>query len=157
MKTSFFAKFLNGFTWVLIGVLGIILVYSTAEYLFLVFRTIINRADIFDLSQRTVNVENLFLVHVQGLIAGLLLLTIIIELIHTLLASLDPTKKNNYLLILFEIGTIAVIRHLFIYELDHIKGVNVIGIALLLLVLGALNIVFRPEILRKIMGEKAEK
>ncbi len=147
-------KILHAFTWVLIGILGLILVYSTFEYLALVIRTIINRTIAFDLSQKTINVDDLFLVHVQGLIAGILLITIIIELIHTLLSSLDENKRNNYLAILFEIGTIAVIRHLFIYELDHIKGINVIGIALLLLVLGLLNLVYRPGVLEKFTKTK---
>ncbi|MCG8384933.1 MAG: phosphate-starvation-inducible PsiE family protein [Cytophagales bacterium] len=147
-------KILHAFTWVLIGILGLILVYSTFEYLALVIRTIINRTTAFDLSQKTINVDDLFLVHVQGLIAGILLITIIIELIHTLLSSLDENKRNNYLAILFEIGTIAVIRHLFIYELDHIKGINVIGIALLLLVLGLLNLVYRPGVLEKFTKTK---
>ena len=147
-------KILHAFTWVLIGILGLILVYSTFEYLALVIRTIINRTTAFDLSQKTINVDDLFLVHVQGLIAGILLITIIIELIHTLLTSLDENKRNNYLAILFEIGTIAVIRHLFIYELDHIKGINVIGIALLLLVLGLLNLVYRPGVLEKFTKTK---
>ena len=147
-------KILHAFTWVLIGILGLILVYSTFEYLALVIRTIINRTTAFDLSQNTINVDDLFLVHVQGLIAGILLITIIIELIHTLLSSLDENKRNNYLAILFEIGTIAVIRHLFIYELDHIKGINVIGIALLLLVLGLLNLVYRPGVLEKFTKTK---
>lgn len=147
-------KILHAFTWVLIGILGLILVYSTFEYLALVIRTIINRTTAFDLSQKIINVDDLFLVHVQGLIAGILLITIIIELIHTLLSSLDENKRNNYLAILFEIGTIAVIRHLFIYELDHIKGINVIGIALLLLVLGLLNLVYRPGVLEKFTKTK---
>ncbi len=147
-------KILHAFTWVLVGILGVILVYSTFEYLALVIRTIINRTTAFDLSQRTINVDDLFLVHVQGLIAGILLITIIIELIHTLLTSLDEKKRNNYLAILFEIGTIAVIRHLFIYELDHIKGINVIGIALLLLVLGLLNLAYRPGVLERLTRTK---
>ena len=149
-------RILHTFTWVLVGILGVILVYSTFEYLALVIRTIINRTTAFDLSQKTINVDDLFLVHVQGLIAGILLITIIIELIHTLLSSLDENKRNNYLAILFEIGTIAVIRHLFIYELDHIKGINVIGIALLLLVLGLLNLVYRPGILEKLTKTKKQ-
>ena len=147
-------KILHAFTWLLVGLLGIILIYTTLEYLALVVRTIINRTTAFDLSQRTINVDDLFLVHVQGLIAGILLITIIIELIHTLLASLDEKKRNNYLVILFEIGTIATIRHLFIYELDHIEGINVIGIALLLLILGLLNLAYRPEVLQSFTKKK---
>ncbi|MBN1184958.1 MAG: hypothetical protein JXB49_21920, partial [Bacteroidales bacterium] len=82
---------------------------------------------------------------------------IIIELIHSLLASLDKSKKSNYLLILYEIATIAVLRHLFIYELDHIKGINIIGIALLIFILGLFNLVYRPEILQKFLDKNSSK
>ena len=145
------SKILHWFTWLLVLILAVILVYTSVEFIVLVIRTIINRTAVFDISQPTINVEDLFMVHVQGLIAGVLLLTIIIELIHTLIISLDDNKRSNYLVILFEIGTIAVIRHLFIYELDHIEGINIIGIGFLLLVLASLNIIYRPELLNKII------
>ena len=90
---EFIGKILNKLTWVLIGILGLILIYTTAEYLVLVFRTMINRTAEFDLSQKTIDTDQLFLVHVQGLLAGVLLIIIIIELIHSLLASLDKRKK----------------------------------------------------------------
>lgn len=147
-------KLLHIFTWILVGILGVILIYTTFEFLALVVRTMVNRTAAFDINQRTIDTQGLFLVHVQGLIAGILLITIIIELIHTLLISLQHNKRNNYLVILFEIGTIAVIRHLFIYELDHIEGINIIGIALLLLVLGLLNLLYRPEMLEKFIKKK---
>lgn len=150
------SKTLKVFTWFLVSILGLILIYTTIEYLILVIRTIANSNEIFDFNSPKVDIDKLFLVHVQGLIAGVLLITIIVELIQTLIASLDDSKRNNLLLILFEIGTIAVIRHLFIYELDHLKGLNIIGIALLLLVLGGLNILFRPAVLDKIVGKKRQ-
>lgn len=138
-------RFLHIFTWILIGTLGVILLYTTLEFIAVVIRTIITRTEAFDLSRRYLDVENLFLVHVQGLVAGILLITIIIELIKTLITSLDEKISGNYIVIFTEIATIAVIRHLFIYELDHLGGINIIGIAALLLVLGLLNYVFRKN------------
>lgn len=154
---KFISKILNKLTWVLIGILGLILIYTAAEFIVLVFRTMINRTAVFDLSQKTIDTDQLFIVNVQGLLAGVLLIIIIIELIHSLLASLDKTKKSNYLLILYEIATIAVVRHLFIYELDHIKGINIIGIAFLILILGLFNLIYRPELIQRMRNKISSK
>jgi len=154
---NYFKKLLNKFTYILIFLLGVVLIYSTGEYIILIFRLILTRSEVFDIDKSILNKEELFLSHVHGLIAGVLLIIILIELIQTLIASMDKSKKNNYLLIFFEIGTIAVIRHLFIFELDQVNGVNIIGIALLTLVLGVFNLLFRPEILQRIIPIKQEK
>lgn len=148
---------LHLFVWLLIIILTIILFYSSAEFLVLVVRTMLNRTAAFDFSTPAINTENLFLVKVQGLIGGVLLLTIIVELIQTLLTSLRKDKNHLYLVILFEIAIIAVIRHLFIYEFDHMNGVTIIGIAFLILVLGVMNLLYRkPETLNKILNKKSQ-
>lgn len=148
---------LNKFTWVLVFILGILLFYSTFELIILLGRSIYNRTAVYDFNQVTVVHENLFLMTVQGFLAGVLLLTIIIELMHTLLATLDHDKKANIVTILLEIGLIAVIRHLFIMELDHVKGINVIGIAILILVLGGLMLGFNRSPLLSMLSRKFDE
>lgn len=148
------SNLLKKFTWILVGILTVILIYTTLEFIAVVIRTMINSTEAFILAQRYINVEELFLQHVQELIAGILMITIIIELIKTLLATLDKRKRNNYMVIFFEIATIAVIRHLFIYELDHLNGMNVIGIAALLLILGTFVLIFRYNVLKRFVEKK---
>ncbi|GAA3568856.1 hypothetical protein GCM10022395_18290 [Snuella lapsa] len=117
----------------------------------------LNNSSIFDFSQTNVKKENLFIVHVQGLVAGVLLITIIIELIQSLLIYLKTSQHALQLTILYQIALIAVVRHLFIIDFEHANGQSILGLALLIFVLGALSFVNRPKIIQRIINSKKDE
>jgi uncharacterized membrane protein (DUF373 family) len=110
----------------------------------------INKTAIFDFTSNTVDTSNLFVQHVQGFIAGILLLTILIELIQSFLILQKTEGHSRYLIILYEIAMIAIVRHLFAMDFEHIEGSRLLGISILVLVLGALNFINRPAIIKRI-------
>lgn len=143
-------RIIKAFYWLIIVILFIILIYSTVELVVLLGRTIFNNLTIFDFSESKVNLDNLFLQHVQRFIAGILLLTIIIELIQSFFVFIKSEAHSKYLVIIYEIAMIAIVRHLFTMDLEHIHGAELIGISALVLVLGALNYFNKPSIIKKL-------
>jgi len=51
---------------------------------------------------------------------------------------------------MYEIAVIAIVRHLFTIDLEHIHGAELIGISVLAFVLGALNYFNKPSIVKKL-------
>lgn len=149
-------KFIKIFYWIIIIVLFTILMYSSIELIILVGRTIVNKVSIFDWSQSTVDTSNLFLQHVQGFIAGILLLTIILELIQSFFVFLKSEEHSKYLIILYEIAMIAIVRHLFAMDFEHTDGMKLLGISVLVLVLGALNFINKPFFIKRISSKKTK-
>lgn len=150
-------KAVKAFYWLIIGLLFLVLIYSTVELVVLVGRTIANRTAIFDFSQSAVDLNNLFIQHVQGFIAGVLLLTIILELIQSFFVFIKSEQHSKYLIILYEIAMIAIVRHLFAMDFEHIDGSKLLGISALVLVLGALNFINRPAMLERLSSLSGKK
>lgn len=150
-------KAVKAFYWLIIGLLFLVLIYSTVELVVLVGRTIANRTAIFDFSQPAVDLNNLFIQHVQGFIAGVLLLTIILELIQSFFVFIKSEQHSKYLIILYEIAMIAIVRHLFAMDFEHIDGSKLLGISALVLVLGALNFINRPAMLERLSSLSGKK
>jgi len=117
-----------------IVLLAAILLYSLAELSFLLFKSMIKPSQAFDFSLDRVDRDTLFLPRVQGFISGILLITIIVELIHSLTEYLKD-KGTNYLKIIMEIALIAIIRHLLAIDVEHIAPMVLLGISSLILVL----------------------
>ncbi|GAA4812917.1 phosphate-starvation-inducible PsiE family protein [Litoribaculum gwangyangense] len=149
-------KCIKAFYWLIIVVLFVILVYSSAELILLVVRTMLNKTSIFDFSTNAVDVKNLFVQHVQGFIAGILLLTIILELIQSFFVFLKSEEHSKYLIIIYEIAMIAIVRHLFAMDFEHTDGMKLLGISVLVLVLGALNFINKPFVIKRISGKKTK-
>jgi len=124
-------------TIVLIAALSVILIYSTAEFLAIVVRSMITHHDTFNWNSPTLNKEHIFLSRVQGLISAVLLLTIMLELIHSLTSYLK-VGSTDYLKIIMEIALIAIVRHLLALDLEHTSSGILIGTSALILVLGLL-------------------
>ena len=143
-------RIIKAFYWLIITILFVILIYSTVELVILLGRTIFNNLTIFDFSKSKVNVENLFVQHVQRFIAGILLLTIIIELIQSFFVFIKSENHSKYLVIIYEIAMIAIVRHIFTIDLEHIHGLELVGISVLVLVLGVLNFFNKPSIIKKL-------
>lgn len=124
-------------TKVLIISLGIILIYSTAEFVAITVRTMITHHDTFNWQLSSLNRDHVFLSRVQGLISAVLLLTIMLELIHSLTSYLK-VGSTDYLKIIIEIALIAIVRHLLALDLEHTSSGILIGTSSLVLVLGIL-------------------
>lgn len=153
---NFIERSIKLFYWIIIIMLFAILTYSTIELILLMGRTIMNSTSIFDFSTPKVDLDKLFLQHVQNFIAGTLLLTIIIELIQSFFVFLKSEVHSKYLVILYEIAMIAIVRHLFIIDFEHVSGVELIGISLLVLVLGLLNYFNKPALVKKLTQSDKE-
>ncbi len=145
-------KAIKAFYWLIIILLFVVLAYSTLELILLVGRTMANRTAIFNFSDSAVDLENLFIQHVQGFIAGVLLITIILELIQSFFVFVKSEHQSKYLVILYEIAMIAIVRHLFALDFEHINGSKLFGLSALILVLGILNLLNRPAILKRLGG-----
>jgi uncharacterized membrane protein (DUF373 family) len=121
-------------TRILIGLLAIILAVSLVEFIVLVVRVTVTHRAAYDFSG-PLDSDGLFVSEVQGLIGGILLLTILIELIHALMKDLDLVS-HNYVIVITEIALIAIVRHLLVLDVAHMDGVTIIGLSSLVLVLG---------------------
>lgn len=88
---------------------------------------------------------NLFISTVQGLIAAVLLITILIEVIESLR---EYKQKNNinYIKVIIEIAIIAVVRHILIMDFEHINGNTLLGVSSLIFVLGFLYFILNKKI-----------
>ncbi|MCA0133320.1 phosphate-starvation-inducible PsiE family protein [Winogradskyella alexanderae] len=153
---SIIEKLIKGFYWVIIVALFIILIFSTVELIVLIWRTLTNSLVVFDFSTDRVDTSGLFVNHVQRFIAGILMLTIIIELIQSFFVFVKSEAHSKYLVIIYEIAMIAIVRHLFTLDLEHIHGNELIGISILVLVLGALNYFNKPSIIKKLTNLKKQ-
>jgi len=94
----------------------------------------------------------LFLSQVQGLISAILLLTIIIELIHSLTEYIKA-GTTNYVVIISEIALIAIVRHILALDIEHIDPQSLIGLSALILVLGLFYLISTKTIFQKNASE----
>jgi uncharacterized membrane protein (DUF373 family) len=121
-------------TRILIGLLAVILAISLVEFIVLVVRVALTHQAAFNFNG-PLDSGSLFISEVQGLIAAILLLTILIELIHALKKDLTLVS-HNYVIVITEIALIAIVRHLLVLDVAHMDGLTIIGLSALVLVLG---------------------
>lgn len=79
---------------ILIVLITFILIYSIAEFIFLAGRAALTNHAAFSFSPEPLDRSKLFFAQVQGLIAAVLLLTILIELIASLIEYLKVGSAN---------------------------------------------------------------
>ena len=120
---------------VLIFFLTVILIVSLLELGVLLVKAVLASNEILILRDSPIVKEGLFLSKVQGFIAAVLLITILIELIASLVEYLK-VGSANYVRIIVEIALIALIRHLLGIDVEHVATGTLLGISALLLVLG---------------------
>lgn len=120
---------------VLIFFLTMILIVSLLELGVLLFKAVLASNEILISRDSPLVKEGLFLSKVQGFIAAVLLITILIELIASLVEYLK-VGSANYVRIIVEIALIALIRHLLGIDVEHVATGTLLGISALLLVLG---------------------
>lgn len=129
----------------LIILLSGIMIYSLLEIVLITIRAIVVKNEIFNFLNPTIDRSNLFISSVQGFIAAVLLITILIEVIESLR---EYKQKNhiNYTKVIIEIAIIAVVRHVLILDFEHISSNTLIGISSLILVLGFLYLILNNKI-----------
>ena len=120
---------------VIIVLLTLMLIYTVAEFSFLVAKGFIRYNSGFNLSSMPFDRERLFFTQVQGLISAALLLTILIEFIQSLIGYIK-TESNNYVALITEIALIAIVRHILTIDLEHINAGVLFGLSSLIFVLG---------------------
>jgi uncharacterized membrane protein (DUF373 family) len=130
---------------ILIFALCLILAYSVFEFLLLVLRGFINYRGAFVLTGGAIDKSTLFLTQVQGFVSAILLLTILIELIFSLLEYLK-LGGINYVPVITEIAVIAVVRHILAIDMEHVEGGVLLGISSLILVLGIFYLITNRRI-----------
>lgn len=132
---NFINQFTKFVTRILIVLLAVILAVSLVEFIVLVVRAGLTHQAAYDFAGGPLDKEKLFVSEVQGLIGGILLLTILIELIHALKKDLT-LSSHIYVTVITEIALIAIVRHLLVLDVAHMDGVTIIGLSALVLVLG---------------------
>lgn len=120
---------------ILIYFLILILIVSVLELGGLILKAILSSNEILIFRGSPVVKEGLFFSKVQGLISAVLLITIIIELIASLVEYLKE-GSTNYVKIIVEIALIAILRHLLGIDLEHLDGGPLLGISAIVFVLG---------------------
>lgn len=120
---------------ILIVLITCILIYSLAEFVFLAGRAVLTQHAAFNFSPEPIDRSKLFFSQLQGLIAGVLLLTILIELIYSLVEYLK-VGSANYVTVITEIALIAVVRHLLALDFEHVHADVLFGLSTLIFVLG---------------------
>lgn len=120
---------------ILIFFLIVILIVSLVELGGLIFKAVLVSDELITFRETPILKERLFLSKVQGLISAVLLITILIELITSLVEYLKEGSAN-YVRIIVEIALIALIRHLLGIDVEHVATGTLLGISALLLVLG---------------------
>jgi uncharacterized membrane protein (DUF373 family) len=120
---------------ILIFFLIIILIVSLLELGGIIVKAILSSDEIFIFRDSPLVKEGLFLSKVQGLISAVLLITILIELIGSLVEYIKEGSAN-YIKIIVEIALIALLRHLLGIDVEHVATGTLVGISSLLLVLG---------------------
>jgi len=133
---------------ILIFLLLLVLLYSVAEFTFIVVKGFIRFNGAFNFSTEPFDRERLFFTQVQGLISAVLLLTIVIELIQSLIGYLK-SDTTNYVGVIVEIALIASVRHILTIDLEHTQSGILYGLSALILVLGLFFLVIN----RKLMSE----
>ena len=106
---------------ILIFLLLLVLLYSVAEFTFIVVKGFIRFNGAFNFSTEPFDRERLFFTQVQGLISAVLLLTILIELIQSLIGYLK-SDATNYVGVIVEIALIASVRHMLTIDLEHTQS-----------------------------------
>ena len=130
---------------VLIFFLTIILIVSVLELGVLLVKAVLASNEILIFRDSPLVKEGLFLSKVQGFIAAVLLITILIELIASLVEYLK-VGSANYVKIIVEIALIAWIRHLLGIDVEHVATGTLLGISALLLVLGGFYYLLKKPI-----------
>lgn len=120
---------------ILIYFLVLILIVSVLELGGLILKAILSSKEILIFRGSPVVKEGLFFSKVQGLISAVLLITIIIELIASLVEYLKE-GSTNYVKIIVEIALIAILRHLLGIDLEHLEGGTLLGISAIVIVVG---------------------
>jgi uncharacterized membrane protein (DUF373 family) len=120
---------------ILVFFLIIILIVSLLELGGIIVKAILASDEILIFRDSPLVKEGLFLAKVQGLISAVLLITILIELIGSLVEYIKEGYAN-YIKIIVEIALIALLRHLLGLDVEHVATGTLIGISALLLVLG---------------------
>lgn len=122
-----------------------VMFYSMLEIVLITIRTIFIKNEILNFLNPTIDKNNLFIASVQGLIAAVLLITILIEVIESL-REYKQKNKINYIEVILEIAIIAVIRHILILDYEHINSNTLLGIAALILVLSLFYLVLNDKL-----------
>ena len=133
---------------VLIVLITLMLVYSLLEFVFLLGRAAITHLAAFNFSSEPIDRNKLFFSQVQGLIAAILLLTILIELISSLI-EYQKVGGANYVTVITEIALIAIVRHLLAIDFEHVKADALVGLSALIFVLGLFYLVTSKRIVFK--------
>lgn len=141
---------------VLIVLITFILLYSTVEFIFLLGRAALTQHSAFSFSPEPVDKSKLFFINVQGLIAAVLLLTILIELISSLIEYLK-VGSANYVTVITEIALIAIVRHLLAIDFEHVQAGVLLGLSSLILVLGLFYLVTSKRVFLKGLNSKGEE
>ena len=131
---------------ILIFLLLLVLLYSVAEFTFIVIKGFIRFNGAFNFTNEPFDRERLFFTQVQGLISAVLLLTIVIELIQSLIGYLK-SDTTNYVGVIVEIALIASVRHMLTIDLDHIQPGILYGLSALILVLGLFFLVINRKLM----------
>jgi uncharacterized membrane protein (DUF373 family) len=139
---------------VLIVLITLVLIYSLVEFIFLLGRAAFTQHAAFSFSPEPLDRSRLFLSQVQGLIAAVLLLTILIELISSLVEYLK-VGSANYVTVITEIALIAIVRHLLSIDFEHVKADVLMGLSALIFVLSLFYLVTSKRIVFK--GLKADE
>ena len=130
----------------LIFLLLLVLLYSVAEFIFIVVKGFIRYNGAFNFTTEPFDRERLFFTQVQGLISAVLLLTIVIELIQSLIGYLK-SDTTNYVGVIVEIALIASVRHILTIDLEHIQSGILYGLSALILVLGLFFLVINRKLM----------
>lgn len=139
---------------ILIFLVVIILLYSLAELIALTFRGMITHTAAFANSLEPVDRNHLFLREVQGLISAVLFMTILVELIISLIEYLK-VGSANYVTVITEIALIAIVRHLLALDIEHVDASVLVGLSALILVLGLFYLAATQRLSMKwLSGEK---
>ena len=131
---------------ILIFLLLLVLLYSVAEFVFIVIKGFIRFNGAFNLTGEPFDRERLFFTQVQGLISAVLLLTIVIELIQSLIGYLK-SETTNYVGVIIEIALIASVRHILTIDLEHIESGILYGLSALILVLGLFFLIINRKLM----------
>jgi uncharacterized membrane protein (DUF373 family) len=133
---------------ILIVLITCMLIYTLAEFIFLAGRAALTQHAAFNFSPDPIDRSKLFFSQVQGLIAAVLLLTILIELIYSLVEYLK-VGSANYVTVITEIALIAIVRHLLSIDFEHVHADVLLGLSALIFVLGLFYLLTSKRIVFK--------
>jgi uncharacterized membrane protein (DUF373 family) len=142
---SFIQMFIKYVVMILILLLTTILLYSLVEFILLVYKALFIYSEVFNFSDKPHNRELLFITQVQGFISAVLLLTILIEFIHSLTQYLR-SGTTDYIEIITEIALIAIVRHLLILDIEHINSGILVGLSALIFVIGLFYLIIARKL-----------